>query len=89
MADLLYPASGAYAITPSDTSLLPTPVIGLWFGGNAAGNITVTMAGASNQGNGGQVELQNIQPGTYIPIRVLKVWATGTSSSPNIIGFTA
>lgn len=87
MTDLRDPPSGAFAITPSDTALLPMPVVGIWYGGTAAGTVQVTMAGPAVQGTGGKVELQNIQPGTYLALRAVQVWSTGTTAGTNLIGF--
>ena len=73
-------ATSAFAITPSDSVALPTPTTGgIWFG--ASGSATIQMSA------GATVQLAGIVAGTYLPIEVEKVFATGTTSSILAVGF--
>jgi hypothetical protein len=74
--DLLAPARNAAAVTPSDSAPLAYVTKKLWVGG--AGNLAVIMA------NGETVTYTSVPAGTYLPIRVSQVKATGTSAS-NIV----
>ena len=68
------PNSAEYgaAVTPSDTALILS-TRGLWIG--TAGNLTVDMAG-----DVGTVLLSNVPVGV-LPVRVVRVRATGTTAS--------
>jgi hypothetical protein len=66
------PACDGHAVTTSDTVDLSTLSTGLWIGGAGSGNLTVTMA------NGSKLAFAGIAAGTLLPIRVSRVWATGT-----------
>jgi len=68
------PATDAFAITPSDSTVFTQPSRSLYIGG--AGNITVQMAAASNT----IVTFAALNAGTMIPIRVTKVFANSTAT---------
>jgi len=82
MPQYLDQALNAQAVTPSDTTDLSLsggnfdntasgalPFIG------TAGNIKVTMLG------GQTVTFLNIPDGTFMPIQVVRIWATGTTAT--------
>ena len=71
-----YPA-GAFAITTSDANNLQNVAV-VYVG--ASGNVKVTTA------NGDIVTFNGVLAGTVIPVQVLRVWATGTSSNMNLVG---
>ncbi len=68
----MYPG-GAVSATISDTTNLANPSV-LYIGGSA-GNVKVTTT------NGDEVVFGNIQPGTVLPVQVVRVWATGTTAT--------
>ena len=69
----------AAAVTPSDTVNIPSLTGGtnngcvLYVGGT--GNLKVLTVG------GDEVVLVNIQGGTFVPVQVLRVFATGTTAA--------
>lgn len=67
------PGFYAVEITPSDASNLVNFSRALWVGGG--GNVRVTMIG------GQTVTFANVAQGTLLPIRVSRVWATGTTAT--------
>ena len=70
------PASHAFAVSPSDSSLLSETTRGLYVG--TSGDIAcLTLSGAS-------ITFSAVQAGTLLPMRLTKVMATGTTAS-NII----
>lgn len=71
----MFPGDAA-AVTPSDTTDLPTPSI-IYAG--SGGSIKVTTA------QGTDVTFAGLQPGAIIPVQVLRVWSTGTSPTTNIV----
>lgn len=71
------PASHAYAITPSDSTIL-TPTRGLWIG--VGGAIKVDTVGGETA-----VTFSGIPSGTLLPIAVTKVYSTNTTAS-SIVG---
>jgi hypothetical protein len=75
-SDLLGPAANAAAVTPSDTANLPTASKRLWVGG--AGNVKVLTVGGST------VTYTAVPAGTYLKVRALQVFATGTTAT-NIV----
>jgi len=75
--DLLSSASYAAAVTPSDIEQLPYASKRLWIGG--AGNVTVITVG------GQTVEYAGVPAGTYLPVRVVQVMATGTTADIPIV----
>lgn len=88
MANLKLQTSRALAVTPSDTVNIQYPgdltaapnranwACVLYVGG--AGDVKVTTAG------GDDVVLVGLAAGTFVPVNVVKVWATGTSAT-NIV----
>ena len=70
------PASGAYAITPSDTQRLPFDTRGLYVG--VTGNVTVVMA---NDVLANTVLFTAVPAGSLLPISVAYVLSSGTTAS--------
>ena len=66
------PACDGQAVTPSDTVDLTAVSTWLWIGGAGSGGLTVTMA------TGTKLTLAGVTVG-LLPIRVSRVWSTGTS----------
>jgi hypothetical protein len=72
-------AGRAAAVTPSDTVNIPAVTGGtnngcvLYVGGT--GTLKVTTIG------GDDVTFTGVPTGTFIPVHVVKVWATGTSAT--------
>lgn len=75
-ADATVAAHSAAAVTPSDTTVLPT-TRALWVG--IAGNVAVVMSDDQNS-----ITFVGVQAGSILPIQVTKVLATGTTAT-NII----
>ena len=67
----MFPEDAA-AVTPSDTVDLPQFSV-IYVGG--AGNVKVTTA------QGTAVTFTGVNGGTVIPVRVRRVWATGTTAT--------
>src|SRR5690606_33215246 len=76
-AILTGPSGHGFAITPDDATDLERPVRALY--GGYAGNLAVTFA------SGVEAVLEGVTGGTILPIRVVRVHATGTSAGA-IIG---
>lgn len=74
------PASGAVAVSPSDSTDLTTNSRALYVGG--AGNLVVVMASESNAAT--IVTFPSVPAGTVLPIRVRRVMSTNTTAS-NIV----
>ena len=72
------PAVFAFPISPSDVSYLPYLPRAIYVG--ASGNLAVLTAG------GDIVILAAAVAGSILPIRVVKVFATGTTAS-SLVGF--
>lgn len=70
------PAQSAQPITPSDTTVLDDATRALFVSG--AGNLTVLMM------DGQQVTFTAVLAGTILPVRVTKVFQTGTTAT-NIV----
>lgn len=75
-------AFNAEAVTPNDEqdiTLSGSPITGIDNGAvlylGTGGNLTITTVG------GQKVTLTNVANGSFIPIQVRRVWATGTSAS--------
>jgi hypothetical protein len=75
-------AGRAAAVTPSDTLDIPSVATQNGLGNNGCvlyvgtgGTLKVTTVG------GDEVTFTGIVSGTFVPVQVLKVWATGTSAS--------
>ena len=77
MSGLIDPADGAFVITPSDTEDLTFVARGLWVG--AVGDVKVDMA------NGNTVTFVSMVAGIVHPLRVRKVYSTGTDAT-DILG---
>lgn len=71
------PARGAFAITASDSVDLARVTTGVYVG--STGNLKVTME------NGDVVTFGSIVAGVVHPLRVKRVWSTGTTAS-SVIG---
>lgn len=69
---------GAVSVTPSDANLLGQITTGLFVGG--AGNIALVMSDNS------AVTLTGVTAGTFLPISVTQVKATGTTAT-NMVAF--
>lgn len=67
------PASRGYAITPDNNTDVPVTTRGLWVGG--AGAVKVTLDG------GDTVTLSGVTAGTLLPLRVTRVFSTGTDAT--------
>lgn len=76
-AGLSDPAIYAAAITPSDSADVPTVPRALYCTGD--GNVVVTMR------NGGDPVTLPMIAGVPLPVRVSRVWATGTTAT-GIVG---
>lgn len=76
-------AKKAISVTPSDTADISTPngarkgTAGLYVG--TGGNLTVVMVGADD--NSDTTLFANVADGTFLPIQVKRVMATGTAAS--------
>lgn len=71
------PAENAAAITPNDTTDLTNATRSLYIGG--AGNVKIDTV------LGDTVTLSGVVAGTVIPVRVSRVYATGTTAT-NLVG---
>ena len=72
-ADATVSAHSALAVTPSDSTVLPT-TRGLWVG--VAGNVAVVMSDDQNS-----ITFVGVPAGSILPIQVTKVLATGTTAT--------
>lgn len=77
MSGLESPASDGFAITPSDSVDLPIVVRAIYVGGG--GNIALVMK------SGASIVLHNVVPGCVLPLRAVRVAATGTTAT-NLVG---
>ena len=74
-SDTPNPAGSAVAVTPHDSTVIPTGVTrALYVGGT--GNITALMADG-----GTAVLFSNVSAGTVLPVRVQRVNSTGTTAT--------
>ena len=71
------PARSATEITPNDTTDLTTPTRGIYLG--ASGNVKVDMV------DSGTVTFSSMAAGMVHPLRVKRIYATGTTAT-SIIG---
>jgi len=71
------PASHGFAISPSDSTLLPETTRGLYVG--TAGDIALLML------SGESLTFAAVPAGAVLPLRLTKVMATGTTAD-NIVG---
>lgn len=76
--ELVEPATNAVAITTSDSEDLVTATRGLYVG--VTGNVKVDMLGGTTG-----VTFANLAAGVIHPLRVTKIYATGTTAS-SIVG---
>ena len=76
-AGLTAPASNAFAITPNNATDLPAITRALYVG--LSGDIALIMQG------GEAVTLTNVMAGTMLPLRAVRVAATGTTAQ-NLVG---
>ena len=67
------PAEGAISVTPNDSNDLTYLARSLFVG--TSGNIVVNMA------DGSSVTFANVQSGQFLPIRVKRILATGTTAT--------
>jgi hypothetical protein len=74
--DAIHPARTALAVTPSDSADLTLIARALYVGG--AGNLSVDTVG------GDTVSFVGVQAGSFLPVRVRRVRATGTTAT-NIV----
>ena len=72
-SSLTSPAVGAAAITPSDSVVLPATTRALYVG--TAGNLRAQMV------SGEVVTFTNLVAGSFYPLRLSQVMATGTTAS--------
>jgi hypothetical protein len=75
-SDLESPATAAFAITKSDTTVFDQPTRALWVG--TAGHLTLQFKDAQ------VVQLKNVPQGCLLPVRVTKVLEATTAS--DIVG---
>lgn len=70
----MYPGDAA-AVTVSDTATFAPSIV--YAGGG--GTVKVTTA------QGSDVTFAGLNPGSIIPVQVIRVWSTGTSPTTNIV----
>jgi hypothetical protein len=70
------PAKNGYAISPNDSADLAVSTRSIYVGG--AGNIKLELVGDAA---GTFVILNSAVAGSILPLRVRKVWSTGTTAS--------
>jgi hypothetical protein len=82
MASFTLQAFNAEVVTPNDNqdiTIAGSPITGIENGVllyvGTGGNLTITTIG------GQTVTLSSVQSGSYVPIQVKKVWATGTTAN--------
>jgi hypothetical protein len=66
------PASHGFSITPNDDADLPETTRAIYCG--QGGNLTVTLA------SGASLTFSNLPDGAFLPLRLLRVAATGTTA---------
>ncbi len=76
-AGLTTPASNAFAIAPSNATDLPAITRALYIG--VSGDIAAIMQ------SGEAITFTNVAAGTVLPLRLLRVAATGTTAQ-NLVG---
>ena len=74
-------ASGGAAVTPNDTTDLPTGLAyGLYVG--VGGTLKVDCAeGLASGGSGGRTTFATTVPAGFFPFKVIRVYATGTAAT--------
>jgi len=70
--DLAAPATGAFAVTPSDATIFDQPTRAVFVG--AGGTLAVEML------SGGSVIFEGLSAGALLPIRVRRILAASTAS---------
>jgi len=70
------PGSRGFVVTPNDGADLARETVGLWVGGT--GTLTVVLAGDAA---GVTTLFSGIPAGTWLPLAVKRVMATGTSAT--------
>ncbi len=70
--DLSAPATGAFAVTPSDATIFDQPTRAVYVG--AAGMLAVEML------SGGSVVFEGLPAGAILPIRARRILAASTAS---------
>ena len=73
------PAANGFGITPNDATDLAEVTRALYVGG--AGDVQVTLL------SGATLTFSNVNAGTFLPIRAVRVLATGTTASA-IVGLS-
>jgi len=73
------PATGGFAVTPTDGVDLLEVTRALYVGG--AGDVQVTLQ------SGSTLIFSNVNAGTFLPIRAVRVLATGTTAS-SLVGLS-
>lgn len=76
-ASLSGPASSGFTVTPHDTTDLPEPTRAVYVG--SGGDLTVRML------TGETLVFSAVLPGSLLPVRVTRIFATGTSAA-NLVG---
>ncbi|ARE38326.1 hypothetical protein RGUI_0185 [Rhodovulum sp. P5] len=71
-SDLTSPGRHAFAVTPDDNTDLTTTPRALYVG--SGGNLAITTIG------GDTVTLENVPDAFFVPVRVARVLATGTTA---------
>ena len=77
------PLDHAEAVTPSNAADLTRMSRAIYVGG--AGNLRVTMKGKDEVGDNAVVTFTNLSIGWH-PIRVSRIWATGTTATDIVAG---
>lgn len=78
--DIRDPVENVVAVTPSNSVDLTTPSRGIYVG--VSGDVTVDMAGA-----GENVTIGNLAAGMWHPMRVTRIYATGTAATGILAGW--
>ena len=70
----MYPGD-AEAVIVSDTTIFPPSVV--YAGGGGAVRVTTSQ--------GSDVTFSGLNPGSVIPVQVIRVWSTGTTPTTNLV----
>lgn len=73
VTSMVDPARNAFVVTPDNSNDLKAPTRAVWVGG--AGTLTVDML------NGDTCLFSGIPAGTFLPIQVKRIRATGTTAT--------
>lgn len=71
----------AFEVTPDDSNDLTYPDASLYVG--TGGTVTVDFVDG-----GTNIPLTNVPNGTFLPVRVSRVYSTGTTASAIVAGYT-